>query len=1571
MPSQPPPPAAAAAAAGKRGAMPQQSHFDEAADPEGGGFALDFGDESFDNGNNYSASNNNEGDQQQQQTYAASYGDSYNADPWFSNTDQYEYKTNDYEEQEAQQIDQQEEQQQFEQHQVQEQYSYGYADQSTPIDANGNTYLNKEKSPKPGPAAIKQSSIPPPVSTGAHTNGKPMQQHTPLAGTVGHPMYGSNVTFTPVSNGLDHSEDGSGNLVGLDANHPDPHTVGIVGSNIDDDQYVNHQANTSAAGHHDPAFHNESFIETNIVASYKWPIPNFADVSDEKIVSPPFGSSDHPWQMVVYPRGTAESVGTHLSAFLRPLKTIQEISEGDDWFRPVRRFVIRVHRPVQQPQSSYGDSEDEPEESFSYTISPSHSSAQEVPDDVLFQDFSVPTEFNGFATYVPGWGFKFLLPLSDLDQAIDTNTGSLTLSASVESLSTVPWTTQIYSWVIPGIQDQIASETPTLVSPSFGPSNSQWTIHLNPDYTAQTLSAFLQPSLNSNEAQASNWSRSISSFTLKIQSPQSEFGYTHSPSHVNSKTLTGGYIFTPENLSTGWPALLTLDQVPGCVDSQGILRVDVEVTWISATAASASLNATATNTATIASTTTATATTINGISEEDLLAKIAQVEAEWESKIEAILHEKEQLTQQISSLETEVAEAKEEASKEGDKVLDLKEELLSSREREHVITTASEKVKVFKAKMAILRAGFEDGVEVVKRNEDGFFTESKVGMHLRYSEKEQKDNFFVLKAKAETLETDLATAQEKVLELSEKLADTKIFGVSERPPSPSMHRRMSFMNDGLEAPIALAEALENATKDLENARQSVDEFYQRGAYSNDVACQVTEKSAALADISMYYAELALTRATLFDSCINYEPQEFPTNNPDSQVSIMIFEIESLMAEVDYQVNFLKPSSYNQTQNFHAQPYSPYSTQKQMMSPSHLGQQLSINTQQQHQPYEDQQHSHPSQEFQNKLHEQALQIEHFKTQAETLAQELATKNRLDQLKAQAQFENAGSPGFPSSVLSSPGAMRGVMKFGSIGALPRGRGDVIPEPWTPEGKDGGPVSAAELAKLLATIQNTSSTKHIVSIVAFLMTFLTAAFLSYATLHVHCHPASPQANSLLCQTTVPIYQSLSVAWHTAAQKFVSDVVPYTSNTLSSATQNTLHVLDQVDKKVKKDWERAERERVAKLAMEKEKWELEKQAKESQLKIELLEKQKIEELKVREREMIEKWESEKREKEAKVEAERRLQEENAKKHLEDWLASEKRKAAEKLEEERRVAVLAAAALVAETAAKESEKRAIVVDEERAITEPAAASTRASSASNSASSSSSSSISSRTTAAASANASPSSTDTPSNRVVPPAVVPPPPVAPPKVTISSSSSSTTTPTSSTTAPSSLTTVDSSATPPNSSEDKIYAEDKQVDEDGTESASLSVATPVPVPPITSIATTTATATSTTVAVLPVSADISSNESAAPTSATTTQSPTTTVADSTTATFTTLATSATFVPPEPLETPITLDSSLVEPEQQEFENQADPEIDPSVPVDVPPASIDVEGAADEPPVVEDSSLPQSDIPLEEENVEPRDL
>ncbi|KAJ3241090.1 hypothetical protein HDU81_001876 [Chytriomyces hyalinus] len=968
-------------------------------------------------------------------------------------------------------------------------------------------------------------------SSSSRSGASPRVPGMPLSATSGNPMFGSNVSIHPVSDEVPNivtAASETPNYSYANGHGAESPTQNVVGYGSGQDLSLAHQ---------------ETFISTNLVASYKWTIENFHSITDEKIVSPPFGSADHPWQMVIYPRGASNSDQTYLSAFLRPLKTVDEMAAKDDWFRPVRRFTFRIHKPIDvNPYSS------EPEESYSYTISPSYADEQ-IPDDVLIQDTSVEHEFNGFSASVPGWGFTTLMHLDEyLSSAVDPHTGSLILSASVESTTSVPWTTQTFSWAIPQFETHLSNGFESLLSPTFGPDDSPWNINLTANYEEGQLAGFLQPVLTQSEYSSSSWTRSISSFTLKIASPQGEYGYTHSPSHVSVKTLTGGFIFNTANLSTGWPSLLDLDQVPGCVDSNGFLRLDVEVTWISSLGANAVVAGVEANAQPV----------IAGIPEEIVEQRIHEVETVWGGKYESLAGERDSLAVQLTQLQQDMYEARETISKDQERVLELKNELTASRETEALVAAMTEKVKIAKSRIAALRASMEDGVSL-----DGTLFSAGTAdagyLRLVYSEQEKEELFFVMKAKLHTVEAELEVARETIRSHHNSLFEQRMFSDSHRSISPNMppmghSRRMSFMGESPDKPAAVADALQSARKELDNARVTLDDYSNRGEFSPDAGGQIVERAAFRADIAWVFAELSLACAALLDSAYHHEPEQLPTCNSGSEVALLASDMEQLLFNIETQLGQLRLPMPNQYTGYAGSAFSPVSHSQQL--------------------------SYPQYGVSQRERELELQMERYKTQTEMMAAELESHKRLEMLKAQNPFD-ASSPAFIKSVMSSPTAMKGLMRVQEGGHGPRGRGDMYPEPWTPVDTMGGPVSAVALAKILSQLEKSKKETVFNSVFMVLFFFLTS-FVSYAALNVHC--ANPSNDGPLCQFAVPIYSAISSTWHSAAERFVSEVVPLTSDTLAGVHKSTLKAIDSVDRKVKNNWERAERERVAKYIAEQE---------------------------------------------------------------------------------------------------------------------------------------------------------------------------------------------------------------------------------------------------------------------------------------------------------------------------------------------------------------------------------------------------
>ncbi|KAJ3052392.1 hypothetical protein HK097_006350, partial [Rhizophlyctis rosea] len=297
-------------------------------------------------------------------------------------------------------------------------------------------------------------------------------------------------------------------------------------------------------------------VVTKLFASYTWVVQGFHQVTDEKLVSPPFGPADWRWQLVLYPKGAGDGTGTHVSGFLRPLRSESELVAGDEWQRPVKEFSFRVRRAVPgSPQiASIGSSPD-------------------ITDEFLVTDTSDPTNFTGFSASLSGWGFPELLELSSLNEAV-TYDGTFIIEADVIGDQTVDWAMYQYQWDIPSFLQLTEDET---LSQPFGTVDCQWRLKIfrqgDKDGQGTHLSAYLIPERSDKDvALGSVWSRPIVSLTIKI--------WTNDPNEVLvSKTLTGGYLFSSENLTSGWSQLYELSQLNEVLDWYGTLCLQAEVVW--------------------------------------------------------------------------------------------------------------------------------------------------------------------------------------------------------------------------------------------------------------------------------------------------------------------------------------------------------------------------------------------------------------------------------------------------------------------------------------------------------------------------------------------------------------------------------------------------------------------------------------------------------------------------------------------------------------------------------------------------------------------------------------------------------------------------------------------------------------------------------------------------------------------------------------------------------------------------------------------------------------------------------
>ncbi|KAJ3392587.1 hypothetical protein HDU84_003836 [Entophlyctis sp. JEL0112] len=903
-------------------------------------------------------------------------------------------------------------------------------------------------------------------------------------------------------------------------------------------------------------------VSTSVVASYKWRIENFSSLSNvEKVVSPAFGTAEQPWQIVVYPRGTAGSTdGAYLSAFLRPLKTVKEAALGDEWFRSTVRFTIRVHRPSENQYI-------EVPESYSYTVPPSHlmilsanaaygdgvAQTAEDPillDDVLVQDTSVDAEFCGFDKNVPGWGFTDFMHLDEYLSSAVSATDELVVSACVESICDVESTRQSFKWCIPdfckivdgGLTEfslvTVGEGAGGISSPTFGPSHALWRVRLsvNAATDPEAIAGSLEPVLTNSEATCPSWTRSISSFTIKIQGPQPEFGYSEtSGDFIACKTLTGGFVFNSSRMNTGWPNLLRVSQAPECVDSYGVLKVEVEVTWTSDLIAEAAVAAEPEAAGAVPSG--------NHISEEEVERRIAEIQSQCDQQVSAVSAQNAELEAKVSKYEAELRSAEERDAKTALAVEELRLELSVARETESRVAEMEQKVLSTRAKVAALRASMDnDAHNAVETDASVTDVGSEAGSRT-YSKTEQSNQFYSLKARCLILESELASAKENIRLQKIQKNDCRLLADAGRAMSPGMSGPSSVMNDSSDGPISISEAMANAQDEIESAQQVLTDFNNR-KYSWEIGEQAVEKAAARADIAMVYAELSLSLATLLDSCLHYDQASLPTANPNSNVSLLTYELERALSDFEVTLTWLKPT-YSQD------GFSSPTFYENQVPPNPLDQ------------YENGQLPVQQQEYINslttRLHELEVSAEREKIRADMAISELESHRRIEEIKAKAIEMGSpaivGSPMRPMPQMSIRGSVVGSN-------LLRGRGDFYPEPWTPVGADPGPVSAADLTKILEKLQTKQSTS---STFAMIFVGLLASFVAYSTLHIHC--ADPQSSdSALCTTVVPIYTSASTVWHKAAEQFMWEVLPRTQTTITGVTQQTRSML-----------ERARQERIA----------------------------------------------------------------------------------------------------------------------------------------------------------------------------------------------------------------------------------------------------------------------------------------------------------------------------------------------------------------------------------------------------------
>ncbi|KAJ3207688.1 hypothetical protein HDU67_007294, partial [Dinochytrium kinnereticum] len=780
-------------------------------------------------------------------------------------------------------------------------------------------------------------------------------------------------------------------------------------------------------------------VVSTLTCKFDWTIPQFLSIMESKIVSLPFGTPEWRWQMVLYPRGSPGSDHSHLSCFLRPLRNPDEINAGDSWTRPILNFTIQVFKAsMGSIADSFGAPADE------------HAASREV----LIQDTSA-SSFSAFDSSYPGWGFTYLLDLAYIHEAISSS-GSLTLAAMVSSDIQHEWTTYTIPWCIPDFD----SQSTEIISPNFGPPGDQWCVVLSRKEAG--ISGHLQPVVSVEESSLnSNWSRSISSLSLKVRTSQqdSQFDpYSASPPKYSvTKTLSGGFTFGPSNISTGWPILLELEKIPLSIDGNGCMIIDAEVTWDPKRVESV----------------------VSQDVKEYILSQsrdVAQLRAELENatlRIDeemqmamALKREKGELEMKFAS---ERKEMQERLQVELHKSEVLQRELQISRQIEERAGKVEVVLKDARATIAELCAGMRKGTAFTA---NGTLTPPS------------DEDALILRAKLYATEAELAKTKEDLRLHITSSTDATLLGT--KPPNVTS-RKMSvpFNSDDPEGAdkLPIAQAILNLKNELQSARTSLNDASNRSsalASSSSYGSAEIECAALRADVAMAYAELEVARAALVDSVAAEDPAVINEMYLSAleEVRREVFEILSRFEILRSGLMFDGfSSSENPVMIAATSVTSPLDTDLKEILDTERAERVRLEAE-----------------------IAALKAQQAGVASDGLRQRRGSINAADDAKR----GSLGSIQLPTAFA------RGV--------------DSTVEPWTPNegvsrsGDDGG-IDPEILTKILHKLDNLPTTSNFSLSTVLLMLF--TIFLSYSILQVHCtkDPTTP-----FCKTIIPAFNSFA---------------------------------------------------------------------------------------------------------------------------------------------------------------------------------------------------------------------------------------------------------------------------------------------------------------------------------------------------------------------------------------------------------------------------------------------------------------
>ncbi|KAJ3017857.1 hypothetical protein HKX48_003348 [Thoreauomyces humboldtii] len=962
-------------------------------------------------------------------------------------------------------------------------------------------------------------------------------------------------------------DDGSGSLstehlaLPLPAAHLNLHHNHALSNTVNSGvgpSYIPHQSFDAHGGHYRVAS-----VSTRLSAAYAWALEGFSQAEDEKLVSLPFGPPNWRWQLVVYPKGAGDGDGSHLSAFIRPLKNDLELALGDAWQRPITKFLIRVRRAVPgSPVIGLAD----PAENF------------------LASDTSQPS-FTGFSAAMTGWGFPELLNLSMVPEAVSYD-GTLNLDAEVIGEQFVDWGVYRHQWDIPSFLQLTEDET---VSQPFGPPDYLWRIQIfrqgNKDGHGTHFSAYLIPEPSERErALGSAWTRPIVSLTIKAQiNPSGEM--------LMSKTLTGGFSFTHETSECGWAQMVELSHLNSAMDWYATLSIVTEVTWdLSYDTAGTDLGKVKDSLTMASIELEAAKDRLNALSQEldNSRSEVVELRAElalFQGKYAGLQHDNAQNIEQLETVQSRLRtlgniEARmavvqkellsaqkrvEQAEIIEDRFAMMREELAAAREAQDHADSLKWKLADVKARMSALRAGMEEGASL---------SASELPEGEEASPEAIKQDLLHATSRVLELERDLTEVRAERDAKSRALTDASLFA-----PVPEDFSKPQS-TDGDESIIA---GIETIRSEILVVRGVLLEIEDR-----DVDTPAS-RAALSAELAMAQAELEVARAT-FISLISQVPDELSEDSELSiEVDVVSQELQSARADVSTKRASLEDPSdeiANLSEDRGTSPIRqsfPQGMQIPHASASDFGvtrvaardgiDAVPLPAGVMPPPTDLDNASHPV--ASHGTNHQLLQAEERFAAAD---RELASvryerdgiRAELDETRDRLQAARNMLVHSSTGTVDAQGMMENL--FGrrlSQAPVPLDLTEPV-ELWTPvEGHAAG-VDSKALKARLSGLQSSNRRGLIPTLFAIITSLVTLWFVLYSTIYVVCSPAHLATHQDAvyhkpCTTAVlPAWSAVMHTWHGAAEGFVVDVAPTVGRNFKQAVRQGRVALRGVRRKI-----------------------------------------------------------------------------------------------------------------------------------------------------------------------------------------------------------------------------------------------------------------------------------------------------------------------------------------------------------------------------------------------------------------------